>query len=71
MLKFHDTNTRRTPRTAAEAFPRSCDYACPIQRPDRASWGPLSPDEWVAIASLIALMVALPLIWPVLLTYLP
>jgi hypothetical protein len=24
---------RRHPRSTAEAFPRSCEYACPLERP--------------------------------------
>lgn len=44
----------RFPRTAAEAFPRTCDYACPIQRP-RSAWRPLNRLEWVSVACLVAL----------------
>jgi hypothetical protein len=33
-------NTRRYPRTAAEAFPNSCAYACAVERPPRRRVAP-------------------------------
>lgn len=38
-------NTRRYPRTLAEAFP--CDYADPIERPERS---PYPRALWIALA---------------------
>lgn len=57
----------RMPRTSAEAFPHSCDYACAIQRFDRSDWRMLDRDEWVALACIVAILVAAPFIWPALL----
>lgn len=55
---------KRTARTAAEAFPRSTDYACAVTRFDRSDWRMLTRDDWVALACLVALLVAAPFIWP-------
>ena len=60
--------TRRIPRTAAEAFPHSTDYACALTRFDRSSARWLSRDEWVALACIVGLAVAAPFIWPAILT---
>lgn len=53
-------STRRHPRTLAEAFPKSPEYACAIERPaaDRST----SVDWWVTAACLAALV---GLVWAV------
>ena len=48
-----DNNTRRYPRTLAEAFPNSPDYACAIEGPRRFS------TARIASGILWALMLAL------------
>lgn len=64
-MRIQPTPLPRThaPRTSAEAFPRSCDYACAVHR-TRSLWRGLSVDEWVALASMACLLVAAPFIWP-------
>jgi hypothetical protein len=57
---------KRHPRTSMDAFPKSCDYACPLTRFDRSPWHGISKDEWVALAALVALLFAAPFIWPAL-----
>lgn len=65
-MRIQPTPPPRThmPRTSAEAFPHSCDYACAVQRFDRSSWRMLTADDWVALACLVAVIVAAPFIWP-------
>lgn len=64
MLKFHCNSTKKASRTAMDAFPHSCDYACAVTRFDRPSWRLLSVDEWVALAAIACLAIAAPFIWP-------
>jgi hypothetical protein len=47
---------RRHPRTIVEAFPRTCEYACAVERPysTRMDW----QDRLVVAACLVALIVA-------------
>lgn len=48
-------NTRRYPRTAAEAF-KGVDYACPIERPAHA---PYPRALWIALViGLVAALIA-------------
>jgi len=49
-----DNNTRRYPRTLAEAFPNSPDYACAIEGPRRLSTARLA--SGVLWALLLALL---------------
>lgn len=51
---------KRFPRSATEAFPQSCDYACAVTRPDRAGW---NPDRVVVWGCVLALVVLIPILW--------
>lgn len=53
-----DNNTRRYPRTLAEAFPNSPDYACAIEGPRRFSAARLASGFlWVLVLALLVGMV--------------
>lgn len=45
-------NTRRYPRTLADAFPHTADYACSLTRTRRAS----NRTAWVILAVLLGLL---------------
>lgn len=53
-------NTRKFPRTSAEAFPRGPEYGCAIERPSRGH----SVANWTMLAALVYL--AGLLLWEVL-----
>jgi hypothetical protein len=62
-IQPHPLPRTHAPRTAAQAFPKSCDYACAVQRFDGASWRRLGRDEWVSLACLVAILIAAPFIF--------
>ncbi len=51
---------KRTHRSAAEAFPQSCEYACPLTRFDRAGQ---DPDRIVIVACVLVLLALIPIVW--------
>ena len=63
-MQTPDPTFRRHPRTAAEAFPRTTEYACALTRPEPA-WRPADRFEWVAVACIAALacLAAVMLTW--------
>ena len=63
-MQTPDPTFRRHPRTAAEAFPRTTEYACALTRPEPA-WRPADRLEWVAVACVAALacLAAVMLTW--------
>lgn len=51
---------KRFPRSATEAFPQSCDYACAVTRFDRAG---RDPDRVVVVVCVLVLVLLVPLVW--------